>query len=240
MTRRNDLILPAPDQRHKRHHLRSHRHDSTRGLFRCGRVDHGNGGVVRSVGKRVSGRREGNHVNPSPRRAGVLTANGAERKALSPDGGFGTLVNALDERREDTRVGVGGTGGEEHRVRVPGDGEGRRAQGLLEVFSSRRSRRRSRALRIRRRISSRRWGQRTCVTARLIRRRTRVGFQPVGDGFQTRAFRYEELPVQAHDASQPATIDRTSRTLRAGDDFAGLRREVNAGNSLILSGKLVF
>jgi non-canonical (house-cleaning) NTP pyrophosphatase len=53
---------------------------------------------VGRVGKRVSGRRERDRVDPTAGAVAEFTAHGVERQALSPNSRLGALVNALDER----------------------------------------------------------------------------------------------------------------------------------------------
>lgn len=89
----------------------------------------------------MGGEREGvsrggerNAVDPARGVVQELAAHGVKWEALSPGGGLRTLIDALDERGEDASVAVGGAGGEEHRVGVPGDGGDGGADGLLDVL----------------------------------------------------------------------------------------------------------
>ena len=82
----------------------------------------------------VSARAESDGVDPAGRVVQELAADGVERQALAPGGRLGTLVGALDEGREDTGVSVGGTGGQEDRVRVPGDRGDGRPDRLLQML----------------------------------------------------------------------------------------------------------
>jgi hypothetical protein len=60
-----------------------------------------------------------------------------------------------------------------------------------------------------------------------------VGFQPVGDGSQTRALRSEN-----HQNGE-SNRDGASRTLGASDNLPAPRSNVDAGHGLVMSSKLV-
>lgn len=122
VARSNNLRLSVPEETHERQKLRVDADDRLRRLLRSRRVDDGDGGIVRRERQGVSARAESDGVNPAGRVIQELAADGVERQALAPGGGFGTLVGALDEGREYAGVGVGGAGGQEDGVRVPGDG----------------------------------------------------------------------------------------------------------------------
>lgn len=86
---------------------------------------------------------------------------------------------------------------------------------------------------------------RTKVAARLIRRRTSVGFHPDGDGSHTYALR-SEFTQLVHYISQQGTRDRMRgnaavhrRTLGTGDDSARTGGNVYACDNLIVPFELI-
>lgn len=134
VARGDDLGLAVPDQRGEGEELCGDVDHGVRGLVWAGGVDDRDGGVMRGEREGVPRGREGDGVHPPRSVVEVFAADGVEGEALAPDGRLGTLVDALDEAREDAGVRVGGARGEEDRVGVPverGDGA---ADGLLEVF----------------------------------------------------------------------------------------------------------
>lgn len=81
---------------------------------------------------------------------------------------------------------------------------------------------------------------RTHVAARLIRSRTKVGFQPEGDGSQTYAFLstvYLSTLFFGMLPSHPPfpTLPRIGRTLGTSHDTSSVRSNVNAGDRLIMA-----
>lgn len=80
---------------------------------------------------------------------------------------------------------------------------------------------------------------RTHVAARLIRRRTKVGFQPEGDGSHTYAFLsrvYLSTPSLGTLPQSPPfpTLPRKGRTLGASHNTTSTRSNVYAGDRLIM------
>ena len=71
------------------------------------------------------------------------------------------------------------------------------------------------------------------MAARLIRRSTRVGLYPVGEGSQTRAFRSNNVsyPVKSPGFSE--------YTLRTGYDSSTAERNIDAGDKLVVAFQLI-
>lgn len=64
----------------------------------------------------------------------VFSADGIEWQPFTPDTGFRSSVNALDEARKHSRVGVRGSCSEEDRVWMPCKRRDCAADGLLQVL----------------------------------------------------------------------------------------------------------
>lgn len=75
---------------------------------------------------------------------------------------------------------------------------------------------------------------RTNVAARLIRRRTRVGLYPVGEGSQTRAFRSIKYQHPRWKGARSRGL-RRDRTLRARHNAATVRGNINTGDRLVMA-----
>lgn len=134
MPRSNKLVLPSPAKRNKWKHLRGDGKHSLRRLVWGGGVDDGHATVVCNERQCITGRRKGDRVNPATRLVCVFAADSVEGDTLSPSSRLGALVDALDERGEDSGVGICGAGGKKDRVWMPGEGEDGRAEGLLDVL----------------------------------------------------------------------------------------------------------
>ncbi len=130
----NNLAFPIPDQAHERQQLGVDADDSTRRLFRAGRVDDSDGTVVSSEGKSIAARGESNRMDPPSRAVEVLAADSVEGQALTPYTRVGTGVGSLDEAGEDPGMGVGGSGSEKDGVGMPAHGSDGTPNGLLQVL----------------------------------------------------------------------------------------------------------
>ena len=73
-------------------------------------------------------------MDPASSAVQVFATDGVERQTLTPSGGLGTGIVALDEGAEDTGVAVGAASGKQHAVGVPGDAGDSGAQRLLQVL----------------------------------------------------------------------------------------------------------
>lgn len=130
----NDFVLAAPQQTLERQQLGRDGDDGAWWLIRSARVDNGNAAVVRRESEAVSAGREGDRVDPTGRVIQELSANSVERQPLTPCTGIRSLVNALDEGREDSSMSIGRTGGKKNGIGVPGDARDGATNRLLQVL----------------------------------------------------------------------------------------------------------
>jgi len=128
------LILPVPDQAHERQQVSVDSDNSPRGLLGSTGVDNSDRAVVGGVSQSIPAGREGNGVDPAGGVIHKLAADGVEGQTFAPGSGLGLRINALDEGREHTSVGIGRAGGQQDRVGVPGDSGDGATDRFLEVL----------------------------------------------------------------------------------------------------------
>lgn len=136
ITGSNDLVLTGPDQTLERQLLSCDSDNSAGRLLRSRGIHNRDAAVVSSKGKAITARGERNRVNPASRVVKVLSTDSVEWESLAPNSGSRTGVHPLDEGGKDSGVGIGGAGGKEDRVRVPGNARDGAANGLLEMLGN--------------------------------------------------------------------------------------------------------
>lgn len=134
MSSSDDLILAVPDQTVERQQTSRDVQHCARRLFRRTRVNDSDAAVVSGEGERVTARGEADTLDPASGVVQIFTTDGVEGETLAPSAGLRTLVNALDEAREDASVGVSGARSQKHGVGMPGEGGDGTADGLLQVL----------------------------------------------------------------------------------------------------------
>jgi len=163
-------------------------------------------------------------MDPSSARIHKLSTNGVEREPSTPHTWLGTLINTLDESGENASVGIGGTGSEENRIRMPGDGEDRGPDRLLEVL-----------------------GNPPVVFGLEVTDGDGAGAGTDGElGFVGRPTDGGGSAVEAEEdesvfpgALSSEVPDVGIAVLGAGDNLARLWGNVNGSNGLVVAGKLV-
>lgn len=73
-------------------------------------------------------------MDPARRFVEVFSADGVEWQTFAPHAGLGSGIDTLDETGEDASVRVGGSCGQENRVRMPCQCGDCTANGLLQVL----------------------------------------------------------------------------------------------------------
>ena len=112
MTCSNDFFLPIPDQAVEWQEAGGDIQHRPRGLLRCTWVNNRNAAVVASESQRVSTRRKANSMDPARGVIQELPTDSVKWETLTPSTRFWARINALNVTRENSGVGVRGSGGE--------------------------------------------------------------------------------------------------------------------------------
>lgn len=172
----------------------------------------------------ITRRRESDAVHPAGGAIQVLAADGVERQALAPSRSLGTGISALDERAEDASVAVGAASGEQHAVGVPGNAGDGGAQRLLQVL-----------------------GHPPVVLLLEVADGNDAGARADGELALVRAPADASgcaVDAEEHEGRLPLAAlaglpDVGVAVLRAGDNAATVRGDVDAGDQLVVSAELI-
>lgn len=134
VSRAHDLGIGDPEEISKRQDLSADVEYGVGWLSLSSRVGYGNGGVVADKGEGISGGTESDVLDPPGGLVQKLARDSVEGQAFSPNAWLRSLVDALDEGAQDPGMSIGTAKGEEDTVGVPRDTGDGAAERLLQVL----------------------------------------------------------------------------------------------------------
>lgn len=131
----DNLALADPEKVGEWKKLCGHCDDCLRRLLRRRWIHYCDAAVVGSEGKSIARWREGNAVDPASSRVEELAADGVERQSLAPSTWLRTLVRAFDEARQDSSMSIRRSSCQQHSIRMPCHSCDSRSKRLLQVLA---------------------------------------------------------------------------------------------------------
>lgn len=163
-------------------------------------------------------------MDPTSSAVQVLATDSVERQTLTPSGGLGTRIVALDEGAEDAGMAVGAAGGEQHAVGVPGDAGDGGTQRLLQVLGH------PPVVLLLKVADGNDAGSRAHSELALVR----APAHTCGSAVDTQEHK-GRLPL----AGLAGLPDVSVTVLRAGHDALAVRGDVDAGDQLVVATELI-